>query len=499
MEVSSDRAPERRLRRSVFWKVAGVLVGALVLTGVGAVAVSAYLWEARSAELVRNSLALRLDAVAEEVEARAEFEATEDGIGSRAVLGEPLRRDLADRFPDPVGLLSPEGRLLEAPVDMEVPEGAVALIDQARTVVRLEDAPPWALVPLFDPDGVPAGALLVRPLQASIERELAGTREATHAALWIIAVFSLGAALLLGAALTARLVAPLRRMTAQVEAIGAGDFAVRLPADSRDEFGRLAGAINSMAGRVQASLDALRSTDRLRRELVANIGHDLRTPLAAMQGYLEEADRVLGEDRPVEAATALATARRQGRHVESLVRDLFELSLLDAAAAPAGPRPTLVREPVPLSELLHEAAATHRNAFASASISFDTTIPGDLPTIEADGGRLLRALDNLLDNARRYTPPGGEVRLDVQVSESSVTILVSDSGEGIAPELLKGVFERYYRGSTARTREHEGSGLGLAIARAIARAHGGDLTVTSAPGEGSTFSLSLPTDASGTA
>lgn len=484
----------RRLEGSVFWKVAGVLVGALVLTAVGAVAVSAYIWETRAAELVRNSLALRLDAVAEEVEARAEFVPTSDGEASVVVLGEALRIDLTERFPDPVGLLAPDGSLLEAAAEMDVPHEAALALAEERTVVRLEDDPGWALVPLFDADGAPAGGLLVRPLQASIERELAGTREATRDALWIIALTALGAALVLGAALTARLVAPLRRMTAEVEAIGSGDFGTRLPAESRDEFGRLAAAINTMARRVEGSIDALRATDRLRRELIANIGHDLRTPLSAMQGYLEEAERLAADGRIADAEAALATARRQGRHVERLVRDLFELSLLDAAAGAADPRPALVREPVPLAELLHDAADTQRPAIQEAGLEFVVDVPGDLPTIEADGARLLRALDNLLDNARRYTPRGGRVTLSAQVVGGEAAVVVADTGEGIPADDVEAVFERYYRGTTPRTREHEGSGLGLAIARAIARAHGGELTVESRLGEGSCFSLVLPAE-----
>jgi signal transduction histidine kinase len=481
------------MRRSVFWKVAGVLVGAQVLTGLLAVGLSALLWEAQSLELVQNSLALRLDVVAEEVEARAIFDPDAPDPADRVLLPEALRRDLAARFPDPVYLLDPAGD----PVDplAPVPPTAYDLLDFGRVVVELQDDPPWALVPLFDPDGVPAGGLLVRPLAASLERERAGTREATRRALAIVGFLALGSALVLGALLTLRLVAPLRRMTARIEAIGAGDYTARLAADRDDEIGRLAAAINHMASQVEASIDALRATDRLRRELVANIGHDLRTPLAALQGYVEEAERRLQEGRADDAAQALATAAGQGRHIEALVRDLFELSILDAHHD----RPPLHREPVPVPELLHHAAAAHRRAFAEAGLTFDIDAAADLPTIEADGVRLLRLLDNLLDNALRHTPPGGTVRLVATSAGGTLEVRVEDTGEGIEHAAVGHVFDRYYRGETARTRGREGSGLGLAIARAIARAHGGDLSVESRPGEGSTFTLHLPIEADGDA
>lgn len=477
--------PERARSRSMFGRVAVLVVAAQMLTGFLAVGLSAFLWQGRSLELVRNSLALRLDAVAEEFEGRAAFEPDATGLASRIVFSERLLSDLAARFPDPVAVLDVQGVPMEPttrPVSPEVPER----LREGRVTVSTEDGG-WALVPLFDPDGIPAGGLLVQPIEQSLERERGGTREATRRALWIVALIALGSALLLGAAITARLVQPLRRITARVEAIGAGDYADRLPVDREDELGRLAAAINSMADQVEDSIDSLRTTDRLRRELVANIGHDLRTPLAALQGYLEEAERHLDAQRPEAAAEALAVTRQQSGQLAALVRDLFELSVLSSST-----RPPLRREPVPLAELLHHAAASHTAAMETASLTFERTIPPDLPTLQADGTRLLRLLDNLLDNARRHTPPGGRVALAAERHDAEVVVSVADTGSGMPPETLERVFERYYRGEDARTRRHEGSGLGLAIAQAVAQAHGGALTATSTPGQGSTFTLRLP-------
>ncbi|MDX1530779.1 MAG: HAMP domain-containing protein, partial [Rhodothermales bacterium] len=319
----------------MFWRVAGVLVGAQVLTGLLAVGLGAYLWEARSLELVRNSLILRLDSVAEEVEGRAAFAPDSVRAVSRLVLTEPLRRDLRRRFPDPIAVLGPEGDVQAvvgeaAGAAGPVPVEARAALYAGDLVVRLAAEPAWALVPLYDPEGVPAGGLLVRPLTRSLERERAGTRTATRRALWIVGLLALASALALGAALTGRLVAPLRRMTRRVEALGAGDYTARLPVTRADEFGRLATAINDMAAQVEESFERLHQTDRLRRELLANVGHDLRTPLAALEGYLEEAERLHAGDRADEAAAALAVARQQGEQVRALVADLFELSVLDA-------------------------------------------------------------------------------------------------------------------------------------------------------------------------
>ncbi|ARA91897.1 hypothetical protein AWN76_001085 [Rhodothermaceae bacterium RA] len=484
---------------SVFWKVAGVLVGVQVATGLLAVGLSAWFALDRGLDLAANSLRLRLDDLAEEIEQRAA--PLDDGLAGLPPL---LYLDLARRFPDPIYLLGADGTVLRvvlpdpdefpearpAPADASPPPpGLDSLLAAGDVVVRLDPDEPggtWALAPVYAPDGLLVGGLLVQPLTNALARELAGTRTAFARAMIAVALLAVVLALLLGAIFTDRLVRPLRRMTARVERIGAGDYGTRLPADGRDEFARLAAAINRMAAEVEQSMAVLRETDRLRRQLIANVGHDLRTPLAALQGYLEEAERHLASGRPEAAREALATAARQGRYLHRLVSDLFELSQLDQIPAP------LRREPIPLAELLTDAARAHRAAFEQAGIRFDLDLPRDLPLLEADGVRLLRVLDNLLANARRHTPPGGAVRLRATAEPDRVHIDVIDTGEGLTPEEQAHVFERYYRGRHARTRGAGGTGLGLAISHAIARAHGGDLSVTSTPGAGSTFRLTLP-------
>ncbi len=489
------------MRKSVFWKVAGILVGVQVATGLLAVALSAWFAYDRSLDLAANSLRLRLDDLAQEVEQRADSTLLR-GLASLPI---PLRLDLARRFPDPVTLLGLDGApLLTVPPDVEefagqdagspeapppLPRDLAGLLANGDIVVEMGQGRPagsWGLAPVYDPDGLLVGGLLVQPLTHSVARELAGTRSAYRRALLAAAALAGLIALLLGAFFTGRLIKPLRRMTRQVERIGAGDYAARLEARGEDEFARLAAAINRMAGAVEQSVETLRATDRLRRELIANVGHDLRTPLAALLGYLEEAQRYLDAGDRRAAADALDTARRQSAYLSRLVADLFELSLLDSGPAP------LRREPIPLAELLTDAARAHRAAFEKAGIDFRVDLPPALPLLDADGVRLLRVLDNLLANARRHTPEGGTVRLCAAASDEAVRIQVQDSGEGMPPDVLEHVFERYYRGEEARTRSGANTGLGLAIARAIARAHHGDLTAESTPGHGSTFTLRLP-------
>jgi signal transduction histidine kinase len=493
-----DRGARRfTLQRSVFPRVAGVLVGVQVTTGLLAVALSAWMAYDRSLTLAANSLRLRLDGVAEEVEQRATFAGTP--LSDLPVL---LRSDLATRFPDPIRLLDAQGQVLRtlypdatvfgpytpAGDSLTLPDDVAVLLDSGQIVLQIDSerrTGSWGLAPVYDVDGLLAGGLLVHPLERSLNRELAGTQEAFRRAFVLVAAIAILTALLLGALVTDRMVRPLRRMTRRVERIGAGEYSARLPEGRDDEFGRLSAAINQMAAEVEHSIESLKATDRLRRELIANVGHDLRTPIAALQGYLEETGRFIATGAESRATEALQTAARQGQYLKRLVEDLFELSVLDS------PHPPLRREPIPLAELLTDAASGHRTAFQKAGITFSLHLDAHLPVFEGDGVRLLRVLDNLLGNARNYTPEGHTVQLSATVEASRIVVRVQDSGIGMAPDVLENIFERYYRGTDARTRT-KGTGLGLPISRAIARAHGGDLTAESTPGQGSTFTLWLP-------
>ena len=489
------------LRRTVFWQVAFILVGVQLATGLTAVVLSAWFANERSLELVANSLRVQLDRLAEEVEQRASPLAT--GLTDLPSL---LEQDLALRFPDPIFLLDAEGQafrtiepdssafkgVLRRPsVVLPLPDSLSTLLMTEDIIVQMDEegsAGSWGLVPVYDAEGFIAGGLLVQPLTNSVIRELAGTREAYNRALMVVAVLGGLIALLLGAFFTWRLVRPLRSIAHQVERIGTGDYEARVPEDREDEIGRLATSINHMASAVQKSIDTLKATDILRRELVTNIGHDLRTPLTALLGYVEEAERYMSLGKEQAAREALFTARKQGLYLTQLVSDLFELSLLDSAPSP------LRREPVPMGELLNDAARAHLTAFMNENVSLNVSLPTALPVIHGDGVRLLRVMDNLLSNALRHTPEGGKVNLTARIKDDILEVRVMDTGAGMDHEIVALVFDRYYRGRDPRTRREGGTGLGLPISRAIVRAHGGELVAESTPGEGSTFTLQLPID-----
>jgi signal transduction histidine kinase len=350
----------------------------------------------------------------------------------------------------------------------------------------------YATAPLFDAAGFPAGLLLVQPLTQSIEVELAAANDAFWRSLRVVALISMIIALLIGAFFTWWLVKPLMKMAERVETIGEGDYDQRLPERGNDEFTSLSRAINRMTERVGYSIESLKESDRIRRELVANVGHDLRTPLAAIQAHLEEAERFRGEGRGEDETQAIRRARKQAEVLGALVGDLFELSRLESAV------PRLHLEPVPMGEIISDAVASNTSEADRRGVGIEVEVDPSVPIIQADGTRLLRLLNNVISNAIRHSDEGGRITVQARRDKGRVVVSVTDRGEGIAEEDMERLFDRYYRGTHARTREEnghgDGSGLGLAISKAIAEAHGGSLSARSTLGSGTTFELVLPAE-----
>ena len=282
-------------------------------------------------------------------------------------------------------------------------------------------------------------------------------------------VLSLLLAIILAQALTR----PLRELTQATRAVSQGDLSQEVPVRSQDELGELARAFNQM------SHDLARGQNQ-RRQMTADIAHELRTPLSLILGYAEAL-----RDGALPATTESHTIiHDEAVRLTRLVDDLRALSLAEAGELP------LLRRATAVAPLLEQLAAAHQPRAQQQAISLQTDLPADLPPITADPDRLKQVIANLLDNALRHTPEGGQITLSARQNGPELAIAVRDSGPGIAPEDLPRVFDRFYRADKSRTRG--GSGLGLAIARSIAQAHGGRLTVDSQPGQGATFTLWLP-------
>jgi signal transduction histidine kinase len=255
---------------------------------------------------------------------------------------------------------------------------------------------------------------------------------------------------------------------------------------SQDEIGQLSEAFRRMANKICEQFEDLQETDRLRRELVSNVSHDLRTPLASMLGYVDTLLLKNGSLSTEERLYYLAITRKHTQRLEKLVGDLFELSKLDAACA----QPTLER--FSLAELLHDVSQEYALDAQRAGIRLRIEAPQQAAMVRADIGLMQRVLENLLRNALKFTPPGGEVTIRLQTRSGAVSVAVADTGCGIPNDELDRIFDRFYRSEQASSAGETSTGLGLAIVKRILDLHGSRITVASKPNEGTRFEFELP-------
>jgi two-component system sensor histidine kinase BaeS len=297
--------------------------------------------------------------------------------------------------------------------------------------------------------------------------------------------------LIVGTVLTSALIfGPARRRLRALETaartLGSGDLSARAPDRGGDEIAAVASAFNAMAGDLSARADALAASDRARRQLLADVSHELTTPVTAMRGYLET---LTMPELAIDEATRgryLAIISDETNRLERLIGDLLDLARLEGGGG------SLQVEPVPVAGLFDRVTARHEHASQSAGVVMRTGIEPGAESVRGDRDRLEQALQNLAANAIRYAPRGSTLRLAAQRVEGGVALSVEDEGaEGIAAEHLPHIFDRFYKADASRAGVSGGSGLGLSIVKAIVERHGGRISVTSRPGH-TVFRMVLP-------
>jgi signal transduction histidine kinase len=301
----------------------------------------------------------------------------------------------------------------------------------------------------------------------------------------VLLFFAGGIAVALGSFFASALTERLCRLEKATREIEGGNLSVRIPEEGSDEIAALARSFNRMAGRLQAADEKQKELDTLRRDLIAWAGHDLRTPLASARVLIEAlADGVVSDPQTVREY--LSNARKQVDKLSLLVDDLFQVSQLDAGGMP------LNIEPASISDLISDTLESFSSLAGQKGVALSGSAAPGIDPLAMDVQRMGRVLNNLVSNALFYTPAGGSVTLRAEPVQGGVSVCVRDSGEGIAPEDLPHVFERFYRGDRSRSRSGGGSGLGLAIARGIVEAHGGSIRGESETGRGAAFTFILP-------
>jgi len=309
---------------------------------------------------------------------------------------------------------------------------------------------------------------------------------------WIIGaslLFALLAGLLLFALLTGRL----KRLAAAMDAFKESKTLLELDLPiphkhphTGDEIDRLTTTFVQMARRLEAQMKELQKSDALRRELIANVSHDLRTPLANLQGYIETLLMKDANLAPDERRDYLKIAIRHCERLNALVADLFELARLDSRET------TIHCEPFSLAELVQDVAQKFQLPATEKKVSLNTDFNQELPFVYADIGLIERVLENLIENALRHTPEGGAVSVVLVPESDAVGVEVRDTGSGIPPEVLPHIFERFYQFGDHTTQKMGFSGLGLAIAKRILELHNGSITVESVLQSGTSFFFKLP-------
>jgi signal transduction histidine kinase len=290
-------------------------------------------------------------------------------------------------------------------------------------------------------------------------------------------VIAIALAVIISFIISRGILSPIRALSGSARKLGNGDFSARVKVKDRGEVGQLARTFNSMANDIER-------TEKLRRNMVAEVAHEIRTPLSNIAGYLE----AIRDDVIKPEPAVISSLSEEVELLSRLVNDLQVLALADAGEL------TLVRQPEDITQLIDQSLKAVQIKASEKQLQISSTLAPGLPAVNIDFHRISQVLHNLLANAITHTPAGGQITVSAAMAGQFVEVSVADSGEGIPAEDLPLIFERFYRVDKSRSRPGGGSGLGLTIAKRMVEAHGGTISVSSQPGKGSRFTFGVPVD-----
>jgi signal transduction histidine kinase len=325
-------------------------------------------------------------------------------------------------------------------------------------------------------DGKPVGTLLSASQFSGFNPQEALFLERTNQALILTSLGAMLAALIIGILLARTLTRPLQALTQAAQRIARGQLGQQVQVRSKDEIGQLAEAFNRMSSEVARS-------NQLRRQMTADIAHDLRTPLTVIGGYVESMRDGVLSPSPERLALIYAEIER----LQDMVGDLRILSAAEAGELRMNP------QKISPANLLERAGALFTHKAGQQGVAITVDAEDALPEVQVDEARVMQVLDNLLSNALRYTPPGGKIQIAGRSLKGEVEISIQDNGTGIRPEDLPHIFDRFYRADKSRHTDTGEAGLGLAIVKALVESNGGRVWAESQIGQGTTVYIAFPT------
>ncbi|MBC6993496.1 ATP-binding protein [Neolewinella lacunae] len=481
----------------LYFKLSALLFGLFLMIGLAYVAISSYLNDDYLAEMhqrLYGSIASHTVAeLSPMVDGRVDTMMIQDIMHSMMVINPSVEVYLLRPDGEIVTYVAPNKRVQLERVDLEPIHAFIAAPPQERPFLKGDDprnpgrANIFSAAEVRNATGALEGyvyiilsgeeqALVAGPLQSSYI-----LRQGTF-----FFFLSLALAFVVSLLVMRYLTRNLRRIETAVHRFQEGDYAARIDADAGGEFAAVATTFNGMADQITASIDELKSLDTLRRELIANISHDLRTPLAIIQGFVETLLMKTETLPPEERRKHLNTILNSAERLSGLIGQLFEYSKLEARQI------VPQKEAFNVGELAQDVAHKFSVLASAKGVNIRLDVPQALPHIFADLSLVERVLNNLMDNALKFTPAGGEVLLEMRADATLVRIKVADTGPGIPEAELPFVFDRYRKVKRTRDGQNPGAGLGLAIVKSILELHDQRIRIHSKLKEGTSFCFELP-------
>lgn len=486
--------------KSLYWGLAAVLLGLFLLVGITFVIVSEYstgMYQQEAIQKLNRTLASHI--ISEKIimrENRINEPALKEVFDMLMVINPGIEVYLLDPYGWILAFSAEPGKVKMKKVDLK----PIKTFLEPRAMLPVIGDDPrnpgsgkvFSAAPILE-HGRLTGYLYVilgGEIYDSVAKKLRGSR-IYRLSTWAI-LSSIAVALITGLIIFACMTQRLRRLAAAMGSYSGGTplSELDLPQSEKghraDEIQLLVSTFRDMAGRIEEQVASIKSVDNMRRELVANISHDLRTPIATLQGYIET---LLMKDASLsteERLKYLDVAIKHCKRLSTLVSDLFELARLDAGET------KLHCEPFSLGELVQDVVQKFQLAAEDKKVRIITNLGKDLPFVSADIAPIERVFENLIENALRHTPEGGAVSIDLSSDRDSLIVRVSDTGHGIPERELPYIFDRFHQLDRSRKGKSGHSGLGLAITRRILQLHGSTIEVKSELNTGTTFTFSLP-------